>query len=290
MAALRMSRLKKFKSNKKLILISKVIAIGYLSIFTIGYLTSGTEAYFNDTNVKNQQIQAGTWWDGSDLQFVGKNTQNIKTCPPTDITVKVKNNGFTMLESTKYEIYYVENGNPKNKGKKIAEGQISPIDAGETTTLSYKADQKGSYMFKALQRPGHEEDYDERHELWSEKVMVKCLDEQQEKEDPQQENEKEKIKDNDTEESAKEIKDEKTEESSNQTEVGQPQEDESTEEIESEGNTINEEQEVEAPLEEKDNSVTTKESTTEQLKDSKSSQGDSIVNGDGNGETTEKIN
>ncbi|WP_234447125.1 SipW-dependent-type signal peptide-containing protein [Virgibacillus salexigens] len=40
-------------------------------MFTAGYITSSTGAYFNDADKKTQVIQAGTWWDGSELAFNG---------------------------------------------------------------------------------------------------------------------------------------------------------------------------------------------------------------------------
>src|SRR5690606_39170641 len=45
-------------------------------------------------------------------------------------------------------------------------------------TLSYMAEKNGSYMFNAMERP----DYSGKgeKELWSEKIMVKCIEKQEE--------------------------------------------------------------------------------------------------------------
>ncbi|WP_188454453.1 amyloid fiber anchoring/assembly protein TapA [Virgibacillus oceani] len=169
-----MSRLKKFKNRKKLMLVSKLLAIFYVTTFIFSYLSSGTGAYFINSNSEKQVIEAGSWWDGSDLVFTGKPTQTIKACPPVEISVGIKNKGFGMIGSTEYEVYYSENGNPKNQGTKIAEGSIDPIDAGATDTLTYKAEKIGSYMFKAKQRSDYEGDG--KKIIWSEKVMVKCIE------------------------------------------------------------------------------------------------------------------
>ncbi|GGB45398.1 amyloid fiber anchoring/assembly protein TapA [Virgibacillus dakarensis] len=177
---MRMSRLRKFKSRKKFILLTKMIAVFYLATFSFSYLISGTGAYFNDGKTDKHVIQAGEWWDQSELEFIGKPTQNVKACPPTDISVQIKNNGFTMIGPTEYEIYYSENGNPKNNGEKIAAGSIDPIKEGGITTLSFHAEKVGSYTFKALQRPGYKNDEKSRHEIWSEKVMVKCMEKAEE--------------------------------------------------------------------------------------------------------------
>ncbi len=160
-------------------LVSKLLALFYLTTFTFSYLSTGTGAYFINSNLEKQVIQAGTWWDGSKLVFTGKPTQNNKACPPLDITVEIKNKGFGMIEPTTYEVYYSENGNPKKQGEKVAEDTINPIGEGKVTTLSFQAEEVGSYMFKALQRPGYEENYESRNEIWSEKVMVKCIEKQE---------------------------------------------------------------------------------------------------------------
>jgi YqxM protein len=172
---IRYLRIKKFKKqSRKLLLLFQIVAIWYAVLISASILTSNTSASFSDTVKDNKRIQAGTWWDGSRLGFLGKNTENLKVCPPTEISVEIKNSSFTMIGPTEYEIYYSENGNPKQKGKKIAEGQIQPIEENGTYKLSYPTDLEGSFMFKAYQRPGYEENYEGRQEFWSNKIMVNC--------------------------------------------------------------------------------------------------------------------
>lgn len=180
---LRMSRLRRFKTRKKLILASKIIAVFYLLAFSMSYIVSGTGAYFTNENKEKQEIQAGTWWDQSNLVFTRKSTQKVKTCSPTEISVQIKNKGFSMIDSTKYEIYYSENGNPKDKGKKIddSDGTIQPIKKDGTKTITFNADKNGSYRFKVFQRPGYDNDYDSTHKIWSETITVACIEEDEQK-------------------------------------------------------------------------------------------------------------
>lgn len=185
------------KGYNTLMLLIKTVAILYLLILTGSYLTSDTKAYFSDQVTDKQVIQAGEWWDQSELEFTGEPTQNVKACPPTDIAVQVRNNGVTMAGTTTYEVYYSENGNPKNNGEKIADGTIDPIATGETSKLSFHAEKTGTYMFKAIQRPGYDGDDDTKHAIWSEKVTVECI----EKQNQDQKKEKSETKQSDESES-----------------------------------------------------------------------------------------
>ncbi|WP_163970565.1 amyloid fiber anchoring/assembly protein TapA [Oceanobacillus halotolerans] len=168
---MRLNRLRKFKKRKKFLLLCKIVAICYGSIFLFSFLTSGTGAYFNSANEDQFTLQAGTWWDGSELEFIGNGNQNIKQCPPTELSVEIQNNGFTMMDSTKYEIYYIENGNPQQNGDMVAGGNIPPIVEGDVETITHEVENAGQYQFKAYQREDYKGDH---HEIWSEKVIVKC--------------------------------------------------------------------------------------------------------------------
>ncbi|WP_255259884.1 amyloid fiber anchoring/assembly protein TapA [Lentibacillus sp. CBA3610] len=204
-----MSRLRKFKNRKKLIVTSKLLISCYILIFTFGYMTSGTGAYFNSSSNDKQVIQAGTWWDGSELVFPGPDIQNVEACPPEEIKVDVKNEGFSMINATEYVIYYAENGNPKNNGEKIADGTIEPIEKGETVSLTFEAEQTGSYIFKASQHP----DYSGNHQNpWSEKVVVTCIDDNQTNE---QEIEKQQSKSNEAQQEQDETSGDAEEKSEN---------------------------------------------------------------------------
>ncbi|MFD2044971.1 amyloid fiber anchoring/assembly protein TapA [Ornithinibacillus salinisoli] len=169
-----MSRLGKFRKKRKFILISKILLISYIFLFGFSYLASSTGAYYSSNSGDSFTFQAGTWWDGSDLVFTGKGNQNIKSCPPIEITVGMKNKGFSMTDTSEYEVFYVETGEPKINGEKIATGIIQPIEADAETQLTYEAEEEGFYMFKAIQRDGYEGTSSK--EIWSEKIKVNCKD------------------------------------------------------------------------------------------------------------------
>jgi len=167
-------------------LIGKVVFIWCLIIVTAGYVTSNTTAEFNDKVLVSDHGSIGVWekdseepppeeneeWDKHSLQFVSKQTQKLSGCGPVVIKAKLKNKSDTaMTESLPYDVYYVENGNPKNKhGKKLDlpenEGIIPALKARETIALTFTANEAGSYMFH-VGSSGEEE-------IWSEKIMLKC--------------------------------------------------------------------------------------------------------------------
>ncbi|MGG0716559.1 amyloid fiber anchoring/assembly protein TapA [Robertmurraya massiliosenegalensis] len=172
---MRKSRFKQCTNNsKKIRVMIQLLAILYGCTLAITYLSSNTIAAFSSSQKETIKLQAGSWWDGSDLEFVKNNTKNIKSCPSVEIIAEIKNNGFAMSGFTKYEVYYNkdDNGNPQKKGELIATGKIDPIGEGEMVSLSYVAENTGSYMFKAYQHP----DYNGKKssEIWSHKIMVKC--------------------------------------------------------------------------------------------------------------------
>ncbi len=78
-----------------------------------------------------------------------------------------------MKGTSEYEVYFSQTGNPKD-GKKVAEGTIESLQSNQSTTLTYKTDVTGNYKFRAFQRPGHGNKYDERQDLWSETITVTC--------------------------------------------------------------------------------------------------------------------
>ncbi|MGP4064533.1 amyloid fiber anchoring/assembly protein TapA [Oceanobacillus sp. M65] len=169
-----MSRMRKFKRYKQFVMVWKVVAICYISVFTLGYLASGTGAYFVSSQESEQVIQAGTWWDGSELDFVGKPTVEEKACPQMNVSMELENKGFSMTDTTTYEVFYSETGNPQKTGKKVASGEIKTLEKGETVSLSYKAEKEGFYVFKALQHPLYGEETEKPLEVWSKKVNAKC--------------------------------------------------------------------------------------------------------------------
>lgn len=167
------------------------MAIWYATTITTSFIDGSTGAYFNDQDHVTGVITAGTWsiWDKSSLNFPDKGVdRTVNACSPVDISTRVMNTGSTMQGSTEFAVYYAATGNPKD-GNNAFSGDIQPINEGETTTLTANVNQPGNYKFKALQRPGHGNKEDIRHELWSETITVTCDQEPSETPDK---NEKEK--------------------------------------------------------------------------------------------------
>ncbi|MCM3669754.1 amyloid fiber anchoring/assembly protein TapA [Mesobacillus maritimus] len=176
MVNIRYKRIKKFaRKRRKLGVFAQLLVIWYASIFTIGMLTSETEAYFSSASKVSSTIQAGTWqeeWDKSSLKFLGKK-EEVNSCEPIEIAVSLKNGGSDMKGSTEYEVYYSESANPQ-KGQRIGNGKIQPILSQGEIELKFMADKPGNYKFRALQREGHGNKYDSRKELWSETITLVC--------------------------------------------------------------------------------------------------------------------
>ncbi|ETI68436.1 amyloid fiber anchoring/assembly protein TapA [Neobacillus vireti] len=185
MIRIRYSRLKRLgKKDKKIKLASQILAIWYLLLFTVGYLSSDTGAYFNSSSQISGAITAGTWqelWDKSSLKFKNGENENSKkvkdqmitNCDVVEITAAIQNVGNDMKGQSQFEVFYNESKNPKD-GQKIGEGNIEPLKSGELAILKYSVNNPGNYKFKALQRPGHANKYETRQELWSETITVKC--------------------------------------------------------------------------------------------------------------------
>jgi len=225
---MRQKRVRKYKRvSQRIILGAQLLTIWYVLIFSMGYLTSETMASFSSSSEITVKVKAGEWWDGSKLAFIGKGNQNEKVCPSTEISVKIQNTGFTMIGSTTYEVYYIENGNPKN-GKLVKEGVLEPLEKDEIISLSHIAEQEGFYMFKAYQREGY---IGKKEVIWSEKVKVKCKENTEENGESEQNDKQielkineemisEKQEDNLLEESEKEkVKKEVQQDNSNSDEI-----------------------------------------------------------------------
>jgi YqxM protein len=172
---IRYTRTKKYKPPfKKWKLLYQLVAIWYATTITSSFI-DGTGAYFNDQDQVNGVITAGTWsiWDKSSLKFLDEQDREIEACSPAEISVRIKNTGSTMEGPTEYSVYYATKGNPK-KGNRIVQGEIQPIIKGKISTLKATVSEPGNYKFKALQRPGHGNKEDIRHELWSETITITC--------------------------------------------------------------------------------------------------------------------
>ncbi|MEH7500493.1 amyloid fiber anchoring/assembly protein TapA [Neobacillus drentensis] len=176
MIKIRYKRVRKFsKKNGSIIIVAQIIVVFYLITLLTGYLTSNTEAYFNDNSKITGTIQAGNWeneWDKSSLKFSSGNDQSFESCSQKEITVALTNTGSDMEGPSEYEVYYINKGNPK-EGEKVAEGVIERILANKSSFLIYIASKPGNYKFRALQRPNHSFKA-ERQDLWSETITITC--------------------------------------------------------------------------------------------------------------------
>jgi YqxM protein len=173
---IRYTRTKKHKTPfKKWKLLCQLMAIWYATTITSSFINGSTGAYFNDQDQRTSVITAGTWssWDKSSLKFPDEQDRKIEACSPAEISVRIKNTGSTMEGPTEYSVYYAAKGNPK-KGSSIVEGEIQPIINGEISVLKATVGEPGNYKFKALQRPGHGNKEDIRHQLWSETITITC--------------------------------------------------------------------------------------------------------------------
>lgn len=214
-----------YLGNKRFIFVLKLALIWYLCIFSAGYLTSQTGAVFTDQKQINGVITAGTWesnepenpddeekQDNSKLTFLSKGNQNIKVCEPVSIEVEIKNEGKgDMKRDSSYEVYYIEQGNPKQNGEKVKlaedEGVIPALKQEDSTKLTYQASKEGMYVFFANQS-----DDQHKENTWSEKIIVHCPPGQETKtnengEDTKKQKQEQSVEDAEKDSEAKESKD-----------------------------------------------------------------------------------
>ncbi|MEG9295893.1 amyloid fiber anchoring/assembly protein TapA [Mangrovibacillus sp. Mu-81] len=175
---IRYTRTKKHKTPfKKWKLLCQLMAIWYATTITSSFIDGSTGAYFNNQDQVTGVITAGTWsiWDKSSLKFPDEQDRTIRACSPKEISARIINTGSTMQGTTEYTVYYQSSGkNPMKFGEKISSGDIQPIVEGGSDILTYHTTEPGAYKFKALQRPGHGNKEDIRHELWSETITITC--------------------------------------------------------------------------------------------------------------------
>jgi YqxM protein len=173
---IRYTRVNKFTKKRYGFMLSvQILTIFYTLVVGTSFLTSNTEAYFNDNSQVTGIIQAGFWeneWDKSSLTFLGVQDQLFESCGPKEISVRISNTGSNMKGPSQYEVYYISKGNPM-KGEKVGEGIIDPILANQSGTLNFTAAKSGNYKFRALQRPNHGNKA-ERQDLWSETITINC--------------------------------------------------------------------------------------------------------------------
>ena len=105
-------------------------------------------------------------WDKSTLHFDADFGCQVESCGDT-ITARVCNGGEPMADTTTYEVWFSQSGNPKD-GSVVASGTIPALGSGECFDIVYNTTEPGNYMFRALQRPGHPG----KGELWSQQCTV----------------------------------------------------------------------------------------------------------------------
>ncbi|UOQ87460.1 amyloid fiber anchoring/assembly protein TapA [Gracilibacillus salinarum] len=160
------------KNHRKKSPLLQLVIILYAVILSLSQLTSPTSSMFSNTKEVSFTMPSGTWWDGSELLFTPSENQTVNdSCLPTTFSVDIQNNGFSMTNATQYEIFYIEDGNPKD-GSKIAEDTLELLEANEVTTISHEATITGFYIVKVFQQP----DYAGESEkiIWSEVFEVSC--------------------------------------------------------------------------------------------------------------------
>ncbi|WAA10003.1 amyloid fiber anchoring/assembly protein TapA [Fervidibacillus albus] len=173
---MRKSRKKIYQSmrrrKKSLVVIFQIFVICYGSIYILMKLTSATKAIFTEREESAFTVQTGSWWEKSQLQFIGTNFENIEGCPPVEIIAQIKNIGYSMMGAASFEVYYSKEGDPKQNGEKIAEGIVDALEANETSQISFQAQDEGIYKFKVNQRSGFNDP--QWKEIWTEQVVVQC--------------------------------------------------------------------------------------------------------------------
>src|SRR5690606_10081674 len=140
-------------------------------------LTGETNAYFSDQGAVKGTIQAGIWetetepleepeepekepgcskngkhgdWDCSSLEFPGE-----VGVEGQDIFAIIKNGGSDMKTNGRYEVYYIEKGNPKD-GEAVTEIlTFEPLTEGQERKLTFTPTKTGIYRFKAYQHEDH---------------------------------------------------------------------------------------------------------------------------------------
>lgn len=175
----RFKRIRKFKTKgKKLAIAAQLLAIWYLLIITGSYLTSDTGAYFNDVKVIENYFHA-KWdepeyseddgnWGKSSLKEV-----SIKGSCENGILARFTNTGESVNhELTKYEIYWIEKGNPKF-GEIITTGNFPIPNKGEFFDIFFKPLKNGIYKVKAYHETRHGNGNGDEKGPWSDDIQIK---------------------------------------------------------------------------------------------------------------------
>ncbi|WP_238985061.1 amyloid fiber anchoring/assembly protein TapA [Bacillus kwashiorkori] len=232
--------------NFKSLVMLKAAIVFYLFLFIVHYLTTTTTAFFNAEEKTNITLTAGQWkyWDGSNLEIIDQGGLQIQACP-AELTITIKNNGNPMEKQSKYEVYYVNNGDPLTEGGPVKltnnEASIQPLQAEETITITYNAKRSGVYAFLIHQT----EEHPEYSTVASDFITVQC-EEKQEKSPINEQNKKDANYDGEQGlEKSKENSSEETDKSRNKDNSNQADVIQSTSEEEQSNETPPEQQEKE---------------------------------------------
>ncbi len=176
-SSIRKTRVRKFrKRNFKFSLLLKSLSIAYLCLLVTTISTNDTNAFLSHTANSSAEFKA-QWEqnekppnkhvdsDKSSLEFKGQGG----ACNEINATIINGKDSGPMKEKLKYEIFYINKGNPKN-GEMIFSGEINPLTNGQEVRLTFKPDKTGNYMFKAYQH----KDHSGKGELWSKEIQVSC--------------------------------------------------------------------------------------------------------------------
>ncbi|MGI8386831.1 hypothetical protein [Robertmurraya sp. P23] len=156
---------------KKLIKLSAgIITAALLSISFIQPVHTIFAASIKNEQAEKVSYQNGSKqnkssWDKSSLSFISE----YVTCNGISATIKNGQDSQAMQGEVVYEVYWSENGNPKD-GKVVYSGVVKALPSGETQELTYTPEEllDGNYMFKAYQRVGHPG----KGELWSGSITI----------------------------------------------------------------------------------------------------------------------
>ncbi len=117
--------MRKFRKSLALrlnILLVMCIVLTFISLLSL--LSFSTEAKFLNKANDSFSLQAGHWWDGSSLAFLAQPNAELQACPQPQLSFFITNKGFTMLDTTTYQLYHSIADSPSENGDVIEEGTI----------------------------------------------------------------------------------------------------------------------------------------------------------------------
>ncbi|MCD7033170.1 amyloid fiber anchoring/assembly protein TapA [Metabacillus sp. GX 13764] len=191
-----MTIMKLFMKNKKVWVLTQASLIWYTGVLLLANIPSETMAYYSDQTEDQFEIQAGTWWDKSNLSFEqDPKSLEIETCDAAIVSFPVKNSGFTMIGPTSYKVLF--------NNEVIENGTLGEISENGLGAISAAADKPGSYQAIVDQRPGYQGIDDQVTSVSSSPVTVTCTPPKEEEKDDKKDPEKKDPEVNNTEKADK---------------------------------------------------------------------------------------